>query len=304
MSIQDEESYRFNFLQQYRYNLYLICLNSPLLLLYLVFVSLLPASLPFSLVKFKKDLSTFSGISSSDQILLVGVLSLFPQQSTHSLSLISSPLSIIIFHNILYFSSRVFLVCSCSRLSLTTIIFSISKGPPFKNLDKVFAYNIQSSQDTRIFLYNRNSLLPTFKLPNISLRPWQAPEVEPLGEEPSSSVWLKSQQVSPLLNTVPEYERRFLLQFHHGVALNAYISELLVSARKSQYQFQRQRAALAACVANMKDHVTSVSKLYSRVEKELSAQQKGLILFFIPLSLPVATVFTCHSLCIHLSLTM
>ena len=56
-------------------------------------------------------------------------------------------------------------------------------GPPYKSIDSLFGSDMQTDQNTKIFLYNRRTLSSSIEnsLPLISLRPHAPPEPEPLG---------------------------------------------------------------------------------------------------------------------------
>lgn len=94
-----------------------------------------------------------------------------------------------------------------------------------------------------------------------------------LPEPSSSSKFILQSELSPLLKILPEYERRFLGQFHRGLSLNSYVHESLISARKSFAQYHVQRSALQAVVSNLQDHFKSVGQAFLSAENKVSKQQ-------------------------------
>ena len=149
----------------------------------------------------------------------------------------------------------------------------MNPGPPFKALDNYFNVNMQPTPDVHIYLYNKKALASNFRPASIILRPDAPYEIESIGDVPSSSAYiLESPNLSPLLKILPEYERRFLTQYHEGIALSKYISDLLVSARKSLHQYQVQQSALEAVISNLSDHYKSVSSAFNNVQSKIIVQ--------------------------------
>ena len=149
----------------------------------------------------------------------------------------------------------------------------INIGPPYKALDNYFNNNIQSTPDIHIYLYNKKALTTNFIPPSVTLRPEATYTTETIGDVPSSSAYLlESPNLSPLLKILPEYERRFLTQYHEGKALSAYISDLLVSSRKSFNQLLVQQSASEAVISNLSEHYKSVSVAFNNVQNKITAQ--------------------------------
>jgi hypothetical protein len=125
-------------------------------------------------------------------------------------------------------------------------------------------------------LYNRRSITdPNFTFPPVLLRPTAPPEVEPLGEQSEASKYLLQPglAVSPLVKTLPVFEREFLSQFHRGISLHSFVEGSAITARKSIAQYQVQRDAVKAVLSNIKDLFDGSSLSFAVIENKISQQQ-------------------------------
>jgi hypothetical protein len=146
-------------------------------------------------------------------------------------------------------------------------------GPPFKKLDEQFGPDVQPNPETRIFLYNKRGIVdPSFSIPPVVLRPKQPDDVEPLGEPSEASKFLSGPDVSPLVQTLPKFERDFLTQFHRGISLYSFVEGCAISARKALGQYQVQQDAMKAVLSNIKDHIDCSAKGFLVVKEKISHQ--------------------------------
>lgn len=134
---------------------------------------------------------------------------------------------------------------------------------------------MQPNPETRIFLYNKRSIAdPSFSMPPVVLRPTLPDDIEPLGEPSEASKFLSGTEVSPLVQTLPKFEREFLTQFHRGISLYSFVEGCAVSARKALGQYQVQQDAMKAVLSNIKEHIDGSAKGFLVVKEKISHQQK------------------------------
>lgn len=162
-------------------------------------------------------------------------------------------------------------------------------GPPFKRMDNstvslLFAVDTsstidqQSSNKQRIFIYDRrvftdpNRIPIEYKILPISDGP---PAIPQLAEQSKEISALSSKNVSPILNTLPGYERHLLANLKRGESYVGACDVIFNNSRKALDEYTVQLDSIYAAWSNLHDHYQAVKSQYEIVSEKLQLQQNS-----------------------------
>lgn len=142
-------------------------------------------------------------------------------------------------------------------------------GPPYKRLESLMYFDSQPSDNNtmiqlRVFVYDRRIITEPQRRPiETILAPLELPSTLPRLMEPPIRASPLSQQLSPLLKALSEYETHFLTNLSRGEYYVSICDQSLASCRRTLQEECTQIDATAAALSNLRDHFSNTNSIFT-----------------------------------------
>ncbi len=177
-------------------------------------------------------------------------------------------------------------ISCCIKIVVSNIIASSSS---LTHSSIYYYYYVDQDKGQNVFLYDRASIVPLMKsedlestasatTTNSSSTLFIPPPIdmpsEPKPEPEGFSSHLEAASSSPLLQTIANFERQFMLALNKGEVLSDASKKWVEDAHTAQDIAKIRHAALLAAKSNLQFHMDELSKTYNEGVTHLELQQK------------------------------
>ena len=151
-------------------------------------------------------------------------------------------------------------------------------GPPYKRLESLMCFESQppdsNATQLHVFVYDRRIISEPQRRPiETILAPLEIPTTLPQLLEPPIRASPQSQQQSPLLKALCDYETHFVTNLSRGELYVSLCDQSLTSCKRTLQEELVQIDATSAALSNLRDHFSHTNNSFLQSEEKLLSQQ-------------------------------